>query len=268
VRQESAFDERVPTLSSTVVGSGPRLVFVHGFTQTGRSWGPVAQELAKSYEVTTIDLPGHGASANVNAADLDEAGRLVAITGGPGTYVGYSMGGRVALHAAFADPGVVERLVLVGTSPGIHDNDERAARLDSDMSLADRLDGSSNEQLTLDEFLSQWLSQPLFSHLEPSVAGLDARRQNTTAGLARALRTLGTGTQRYDPERLVALEMPVLILAGERDERYVTVGRELAELIGKNARFESLNGVGHAAPFEDPIGFASSIESWLVETQP
>lgn len=227
----------------------------------------MAKELAKSYEVTTIDLPGHGASADINASDLDEAGRLVASAGGTATYVGYSMGGRVALHAAFADPSVVERLVLVSTSPGITDEYARAARLESDMALAGRLDGASKEQLTLDEFLSQWLSQPLFSHLEPGAAGLDARRQNTTAGLARALRTLGTGTQRFDPERLVALEMPVLILCGGRDERYVTIGRELAQLIGKNARFESLNGVGHAAPFEDPVGFATLIEGWLEATQ-
>ena len=242
-------------------GTGPRLVLVHGFTQTGRSWAYVERLLRPHHEVVTVDLPGHGGSGSIEAADLDEAGELLANAGGAGTYVGYSLGGRVALHAAFARPEAVERLVLVGTSPGLDDEQARAERRRADESLADRLDGAN--PISLDVFLAEWLSGPLFSHLDAASAGLEARRENTTTGLARSLRTQGTGTQHYAPERLAALTMPVLVVAGALDERFVAIGRQVVSLIGSNAKFAELSDVGHAAPFEDPAGFAALLEDWL-----
>lgn len=250
-------------LSFTSVGAGPRVVLVHGFTQTGSSWRAVLGRLSATHEVVAVDLPGHGRSTSVVARDLEQAGALVANTGGRATYVGYSMGGRVALHSAFSHPEAVERLVLVGASPGISDTTERAARRASDDALAARLDGSAGEAMSLEAFLSEWLSGPLFSDLGADASDLASRRQNTTAGLASALRSLGTGTQRFDPERLGALEMPVLVVAGERDDKFVAIGGELALLIGGNARFTTMPGAGHAAPFEEPDGFAELVENWL-----
>src|SRR5579864_6067391 len=92
-----------------------RFVLVHGFTQTGRSWQPVARRLADAgHDVSTPDLPGHGARTGVRA-DLAETAELLADEGGPACYVGYSLGGRVCLHLALQRPGVVERLVLLST---------------------------------------------------------------------------------------------------------------------------------------------------------
>ena len=250
-------------LATTRTGTGERLVFVHGFTQTGRSWQPVVRELAGPHEVVTVDLPGHGRSAGTRARDLDDAGRLVAAAGGAATYVGYSMGGRVVLHAAFAVPELVHRLVIVGTNPGIEDTSERERRRLADEALAARLAGPGEDRLTLDEFLAEWLAAPLFAHLNEAAAGLAARRENTTAGLAGALRTLGVGTQRHESPRLRALGMPVLVLAGELDTTYDALGRRLAAQIGANATFASLPGVGHAAPFEAPGRFAALVEAWL-----
>lgn len=203
-----------PPLATTRTGAGERLVLVHGFTQTGRSWQPVARRFAGHHEVVTVDLPGHGRSAATSARDLDEAGRRVVEAGGGATYLGYSMGGRVVLHAAFAAPELVQRLVLVGANPGIEDTRERERRRLADEALAARLTGLTGDRLALDEFLAEWLAAPLFAHLDETTAGLAARRENTTAGLAGALRTLGVGTQRCDGSRLRALRMPVLVLAG------------------------------------------------------
>ncbi|HXZ82889.1 MAG TPA: alpha/beta fold hydrolase [Acidimicrobiales bacterium] len=244
-------------------GAGPRLVLVHGFTQTGRSWRRIATDLSRHHEVLTVDLPGHGRSADVGVRDLPQAGRLVAAAGGEATYVGYSMGGRVALHAAFSCPGSVRRLVLVGAHPGIADLDERAVRRRADDALASRLEATGKGRLTIDAFLAEWLAAPPFAHLERSAAGLAARRENTTDGLARALRTLGTGTQDYDAVRLHRLAMPVLIVAGGLDRPYSRLGRRLAGTIGANATFRSIPGVGHAAPFEAPLLFAEILASWL-----
>src|SRR5918994_6072055 len=98
----------VPTesLAATVRGAGDRLVLVHGFTQTGRSWDRVAASLSDGWEVVTVDAPGHGDSAAVRA-DLPAAAAMLGTAGGAATYVGYSMGGRLCLHLALAPPAPV-----------------------------------------------------------------------------------------------------------------------------------------------------------------
>jgi 2-succinyl-6-hydroxy-2,4-cyclohexadiene-1-carboxylate synthase len=99
-----------------------RWIFAHGFTQTARSWtvlGNLLRRRRPGIEVTGVDLPGHGDARPPDDADLwASADRLVA-EGGAGTYVGYSMGGRVALHAALAHPDSVRALVLIGATAGI-----------------------------------------------------------------------------------------------------------------------------------------------------
>ena len=85
------------------------VVLVHGFTQTGRCWGPFADDLARDHRLVLVDAPGHGGSARVEA-DLPTAAELIGAVGGPGTYLGYSMGGRMALHLALARPDLVEEI--------------------------------------------------------------------------------------------------------------------------------------------------------------
>ncbi|MTA77686.1 MAG: alpha/beta fold hydrolase, partial [Actinobacteria bacterium] len=86
---------------------------LHGFTQTSDCWGPIAADLSADHELVLIDAPGHGGSRDA-PADLDESARFSGAAGGRGTYLGYSMGGRTALHLALARPDLVERLILIG----------------------------------------------------------------------------------------------------------------------------------------------------------
>ncbi|MDD9371680.1 MAG: alpha/beta fold hydrolase, partial [Acidimicrobiales bacterium] len=116
-------------------GSGSRIVLLHGFGQTCRCWGPLAPALASGHEVIRLDAPGHGGSTGA-VADLPTTGRLIAEAGGPAVYVGYSMGARMALHVATEAPGVVQALVLLGGTPGIEDEAERAERRAADRQLA------------------------------------------------------------------------------------------------------------------------------------
>ena len=66
---------------------------------------------ADGYEVVTVDAPGHGGSSTLRL-DLPAGAEALGRTGGSATYIGYSMGGRLALHLAVARPDLVERLVL------------------------------------------------------------------------------------------------------------------------------------------------------------
>lgn len=234
-----------------------RLVLVHGFTQTGRSWAPLVPLFGDHFDVVTPDLPGHGSRADVHAG-MDEAVRLLAEEGGRAAYVGYSMGGRVALNLAMARPDLVERLVLVSTSAGIEDDGDRAARRQADEELAAAL-----EEQGIDAFLDEWLAQPLFADLTPETAGLEARRENTASGLAAALRLLGQGSMEPLWRRLLDIRMPALIVAGERDEAYCLQAVHLGGWMGEMATLAMVPGAGHACHLQQPREFVDLVVSFL-----
>src|SRR4051812_511888 len=117
----------------------PPLVLLHGFTQTRRSWRPTIAALG-GRRVIAPDLPGHGLAAARPASFPACIGYLRALGGERFALCGYSMGGRIALAAALALGGRVERLALIGASPGIADPEERAARRASDDALAGRVE--------------------------------------------------------------------------------------------------------------------------------
>ncbi|MGI8685896.1 MAG: alpha/beta fold hydrolase [Acidimicrobiales bacterium] len=225
-----------------------RLILVHGFTQTGRSWEPILPAL-HDYDVVTPDLPGHGAKADVHVG-MEEAARLLGEEGGHGTYIGYSLGGRVALRLALDQPDLVERLVLVSASAGIEDDDDRAARKEADEALAAVIEDEG-----IDAFLAEWLAQPLFATLSAEKAGLEARGENTAAGLAASLRLLGQGSMEPLWLRLLDLRMPVLVVAGELDEAYCLQAVHLGGWMGEVASLALVPMAGHACHLEAPDRF-------------
>lgn len=249
----------MPTaLHSSFDWRGPdRLVLVHGFTQTLRSWDRLTDDLTELFQVVRVDLPGHGGSS---AAELDFAETAAAIgdAGGVATYVGYSMGGRLCLRLALDHPELVRALVLVGASPGLADPGERAARRAADEALAGEIERTGTVA-----FLERWLAQPMFATLAPEPADLESRAANPPAGLAGALRRLGTGAQEPLWDRLGELEMPVLLVTGQEDAKFCALAEEMAAAIGPNAQVVALAGAGHAAHLERPAGFCRLLGAFL-----
>jgi 2-succinyl-6-hydroxy-2,4-cyclohexadiene-1-carboxylate synthase len=254
----------VAALHTEVIGTGPTLVLAHGFTQTGRLWGRFGEALATSRRLVLVDLPGHGDSASVDA-DLPTAASQVLDAAAEEQTVdllGYSLGARVALHAALDHPGRVGRLVLIGGTGGIEDPAERAARRTRDEALATELESSGD----VDAFLVRWLSNPMFGSLRPEGAEVAERRRNTAPGLASSLRRAGAGTQEPLWERLGACSIPMLVLAGANDPRFVAAGLRIAKATG--GVFSAVPGAAHAAHLEQPALCARLVESWLSSTAP
>ena len=250
-------------ISYEQTGSGPPLVMLHGFTQSARTWGKAADALAASHRLLLVDAPGHGRSAGVTAdltTGADLMARAVGPVAGPAAWLGYSMGGRFALHVALGHPDLVDRLILVSTTAGIADADERAARRQWDEDLARRVESEG-----VGPFVTWWLHQPLFATLPEESAQMEGRMGGDAAGLAASLRLAGTGAQEPLWARLDELAMPVLVVAGRLDTRYVDLAERLVEAIGPNASIRVIEEAGHACHLEQPERFTDLVAGWLAE---
>jgi 2-succinyl-6-hydroxy-2,4-cyclohexadiene-1-carboxylate synthase len=253
-----------PSLHAEVTGVGPRVVLAHGFTQTGRVWGSLDHDLARDHQVVAVDMPGHGRSSDVRATLVDGA-LLLARAGGPAAYVGYSMGARFCLHLALACPQAVSSLVLISGTAGIDDPAERRERRRADGALADRLDppDPTEPAQPVDEFLAQWMANPLFGEVGADADGWKERLRNTGPGLASSLRLAGTGTQLPLWPQLARLDMPVLVVTGERDTKFTALGHRLAGAIGTGASRVVVPDSDHAPHLQRPDLVEAAIRSHL-----
>lgn len=239
-------------------GSGRDVSFVHGFTQTRTSWMPVVRRL-EGFRCTLIDAPGHGGSSD-GTRSLPEAGADIAETMQVGGLVGYSMGARMALHAALLHPQRVTSLVLVSGTPGLESEEERHARRAADEALADRI-----ESVGVPSFIDEWLANPMFAGLTPGTSMRTERLANTASGLADSLRHCGTGTQQNLWPQLTRLAMPVLIICGSDDAKFAAIARRMHEALS-SSEFHEIQGAGHTVHLEQTEEFVSVLGRWLSTT--
>jgi 2-succinyl-6-hydroxy-2,4-cyclohexadiene-1-carboxylate synthase len=239
---------------------GTTLVLLHGFTGSATGWGDLLDDFAATgMRVIAFDLHGHGHSDAPHAArryamehcqaDIIAALRLLGIERGEASLLGYSMGGRIALYCAFS--GYFRALILESASPGISDAQEREQRRLSDMALAESI-----EREGVAAFVEYWEWLPLFAsqHNLPAskrTALHEQRLNNRTEGLANSLRGVGTGVQSALHARLPELDIPVLLIAGDLDEKFCEIAREMASLLPR-ARLRIVAGAGHTVHLEQP----------------
>ncbi|MEI8238213.1 MAG: alpha/beta fold hydrolase [Actinomycetota bacterium] len=235
----------------------PRLVFLHGFTQTATSWKPIAEQfVATGHQCVVVDLPGHGESGHVRA-DLRRTADMIATIGGRAVYIGYSLGGRAALHIALMYPHLVKALITIGANPGIDDDEERARRRESDDTLAARL-----QDVGVETFLREWIAQPLFGALAVPEADFADRMRNTVEGLSNSLRMAGTGAQGSLWPRLRELNMPVLAMAGADDAKFAAIAQQIARTVPRG-RCNLIPGAAHAAHLQQPQAVSAAIAEML-----
>jgi 2-succinyl-6-hydroxy-2,4-cyclohexadiene-1-carboxylate synthase len=232
------------------------LVLLHGFGGTRRAWDRVLELVDRErYLPIALDLPGHGDAAATEAPITFDSNVAHVLDQAPErfTLCGYSLGGRIALHVALAAPGRVERLVLVSTSAGIEDPQQRAARREADRELARRLREEPYER-----FVDSWRAQPLFAG-EPTAATELARRdqlRNRPEALAAVMEGVGAGAMAPLWRRLEELRIPVTVVAGSRDQKYVALGRRLAGAVARG-ELVIVDG-GHGLVHENPLAVAAA----------
>jgi 2-succinyl-6-hydroxy-2,4-cyclohexadiene-1-carboxylate synthase len=253
-------------------GNGPPLVLLHGFTGSLQTWTAIMPRLAQEFDTIAVDLLGHGATDAPSDAARYRAkwvvADLVAMLDHLGirsaAWLGYSMGGRAALHVAIEHPGRVSALVLEGVSPGIADPIERAERLRSDEALADVIESEG-----VAAFVDRWERLPLFTSQArlPDEVREALRRQrlaNTAVGLANSLRGFGQGAQRPLHDRLGDVRAPTLLIVGSDDDKFQRLAQEMTMRMPK-ARVEVVPEAGHAAHLEQPARFVEIVSGFLRE---
>lgn len=224
-----------------------------GFMQRGDAWRPVAERLAGRYRSTCLDHRAHRFSARIE--------EILAATGPNTLLVGYSMGGRLALHAALVRPHPLAGLVVVGASAGIDSDVEREERRHADERLAQWM-----EATPIEEIVERWESLAVFASQSTELreALRPGRLSHDPAGLAALLRSAGQGSLAPVWHRLGEISCPLLAVAGEADDAYVAAAYRLADLTPGGAA-TLVPGAGHAPQLEQPDGFARLLERFVEE---
>lgn len=238
------------------------IIAIHGFTGSAEDFEPLCQHLRPEDELRAIDLPGHGKlSAQRQPSDFSMAAHLAAIDLAVGnsrqiTLLGYSLGGRLALHWAVAHPERVAHLILIGASPGLATPEQRDERQLADASLA----GFIRTQ-GIEAFFKYWHNQTFFKKLlelpPERLAPILARRaRNEPEALALSLENAGTGTLPSLWHRLKELRMPIDIVTGEHDSKFTHLAQEMGAHLPK-ARLSIIEESDHAVHLEQPADLAT-----------
>ena len=257
-------------LNVKTVGSGPTIVALHGFTSDMSTWTEFAAEAKNRYTVITPDLLGHGSSEAPNAVARYQIEHTVidvaAIIRGSGfqqaCWLGYSMGGRIALAAAALIPDACSSLVIEGASPGLRSPNARARRQKKDEALANRILSEG-----IEKFTARWAEQPLFGSQKSLPIDIQERIRNqrlksNPVGLANTLRAAGPGVQPPVHEFLPNIKIPALCIVGEYDHKFTSIARRMCSKLN-DGRIEIIPGAGHAAHLEKPREFNAAVFAFL-----
>jgi len=211
-----------------VRGTGPALVMLHGWAMHGGVFAPLVARLEARFTLHLVDLPGHGRSADSPVAlELDAVASHVAARTPPALWLGWSLGGLVALHAAQALPASVRGLLMLCASPRFvrsadwpQGMDDRVFRGFAE-ALADDYRGTIDRFLLLEAQGSDHAREELRLLREQVFALGEPSPQRLGQGLA----LLQDSDLRAG---LAALKMPSLWIAGRRDRLVSPPAMELA----------------------------------------
>lgn len=260
-------------LNVEVEGRGPPVVALHGFTGSVATWEAFTAAASRDYMVVRVDLLGHGASDAPESPERyrmercveDLAALLDRLGLARATWLGYSLGGRVAISAAVGLPERTAALIAESASPGL----ARLRREGRDRVAQDERLARWIEEVGIEEFVAHWEALPLFA----SQASLPAasserlraqRLRNRPVGLANSLRGMGSGAQPPLHRRLPELAMPALFIAGAEDSKFVAIAREMHRAV-PGSRLDVIPGAGHAAHLERPDDFNQAVLGFLTE---
>lgn len=244
------------------IGQGPPLVLIHGWAMHAGIFAPLTARLAERFEVFLVDLPGHGRSPERDAAfdPLDCASRIAAATPRAG-WIGWSLGGLVALHGALAQPQQVSALVEIAANPRFVLAEDWPHGVDTSV-FKQFADGLRDDwKRTIERFLALEAhgSERMQAELRELKTNVFARGEPALSVLQDGLRTLDRSDLRAELPRLA---MPSLWIAGRRDRLVPPAAMQWAAEHAPGGEFLELSA-GHAPFLTHAETVADAIESFV-----
>lgn len=242
-------------------GSGPTLVMQHGFLGGGGYFAPQAARLSRCFDVICPDLPGFAGSAG-QRAEMTAPGMsrslielLDELRVERFFLLGHSMGGAVALQTALDHPERVDKLVLYGTGS----TGNLTKRFETFEETVKRIQ-ADGIRATAERIAATWFVQgaraPMYDFCVAAAGNPDQ------AAAMKALENLRT----WDvTNRLDELDMPVLVMCGDRDRSYSL--EDTLEMMRRIAgsQFSVIPNCAHAAHLEAPEAFTDLLITFLMQ---
>ncbi len=246
----------------------PSLVLLHGFLGSGKSFASLIPELKNFCNPVTIDLLGHGGTEgsemHYRFAGKEQAADLVKLISeqlhSPLFIYGYSMGGRLALQIALQRPDLLQGLILESTTFGIENDQERQARQALDAQRADSISGNFNQ------FLDEWAEMPLFLSDQVSKAELakirKIQQKQNALWMSNSLLGFGTGNMPCFKEQLHHLSMPVQLIAGGKDQKFINLMSAMHHRM-QSSQFSVFQNASHRVHLEQMEQIARTLKKFI-----
>lgn len=251
----------------------PCILFLHGFMGNVEEFGHVIKFLKTDFCCVSIDLPGHGKNILLDTEILYSMPKVAegiinfldSLNIGQCLLVGYSMGGRLGLYLGINYPHRFSHLILESASPGLATVEERETRIKSDLGIAKKLNRCLQVN-DFQQFLINWYQQPIFakiSHHSDFTQMIQQRLQCHPPELAKSLQYMGTGVQPSLWDQLGNMQLPVLLIVGEEDRKFVEINQKMCNF-NPTFSLQTIKDCGHNIHWEQPQQFAEIIRDFLV----
>lgn len=249
----------------------PPLMFLHGFLGSSADWSTIIQELKNDYFILVPDLPGHG-KTKVHHQKSDY--KMSSVAKNLNQYlkqcniqavqlIGYSMGGRLALYLTVHYPDLIKKLIIVSASAGLKTAEELLLRQKWEKEWIQYL-----THYSMSEFVSKWYQQPIFHSLHSSKniqQIIQRRMKNENHELISSLQHMGTGQQESLWPYLNSIKIPVHMIVGDLDSKYVDLSQHMGNCI-PNSYNHIVRNCGHNVYAEKPEEFNQLLKDILNES--
>ena len=253
----------------------PLILFLHGFMGNSHEFDAIVKLLANDFYCLSIDLPGHGKTqvlnddcyTMANTADalinlLDELFDELKIS--QCFLIGYSMGGRLALYLMLHFPKYFHKVILESASPGLLTEKEKVERVKRDEQIARKL----VRMIAKDDFkafLDNWYSQPIFGNIKNHgqfEQMIKNRLRSNPLELAKSLQFMGTGVQISLWNNLRQNQVPLFLLAGENDAKFVDINTKMVNA-NEFAKLNFIKKAAHNIHLENTSAFIENIRDFF-----
>tara|TARA_B100001094_G_scaffold56835_1_gene52324 strand:- start:2611 stop:3411 length:801 start_codon:yes stop_codon:yes gene_type:complete len=253
-----------------IEGNGLPIMLIHGFTGSHKSFEEISKYLKQFFRVISIDLIGHGKSMTSEESyyTFDKSIELILeildeLKINKVNLLGYSLGGRSAMHLVTKCQNKINNLILCSASYGLENEIEKKKRIDSDKNLIKLL-----EKNKIEDFVNYWESIPLWESekklsVEKKNKYRNLRLKNNSLGLALNLKYQGQGIQNNLLESLKKIMNRTLIMYGEHDNKYENISKILSKSIRKSKTI-MVPESGHNIILENPIFVSREVKDFIL----